>query len=153
MKPMGNKSVFLNRVRRCGVIVSTVCLLAMASGCGDGRPERASVSGKVLVDGKPLSKGNITFVPEGGRPSVARIQPDGSFELSCFDDDDGAIIGTHQVAISAKDIISEDNIKWHAPPKYSDYRNSGLTVEVTEPTDDLVIELTWEGEKKSRGRR
>ena len=105
----------------------------------------------VLIDGKPLHKGNITFVPEGGRPSAAKIESDGRFELRCFDDDDGALLGTHRVAVSAKDIISETNIKWHAPAEYSDYQTSGLTVEVTEAVDDLVIELTWDG-KKPRGK-
>ena len=98
----------------------------------------------VLLDGKPLDKGQLTFVPEGGRPSNAQIQPDGSFELRCFEEDDGAILGTHRVAVSSRTVYTEDNVKWHAPARYANYRTSGLTVEVTKAVDDLVIKLTSE---------
>lgn len=152
MKLQVSEHLVARVAKNAGLLLVALMLLS-AIGCGDGKPERATVAGTVLIDGEPLPKGNITFVPSGGRPSVARIQPDGSFELRCFDEDDGAIIGTHQVAISAKDIISEDNIKWYAPAKYSDYRDSGLTVEVTEATDDLVIELTWDVETKKKRRQ
>ena len=33
------------------------------------------------------------------------------------------------------------------PPKYADFRESGLVFTLTEPTDDLKIELTWDGGK------
>lgn len=137
-------------VKPAWVILAAACLAI--AGCDD-RPKRVSVEGVVLIDGKPVEKGNLVFVPEGGRPSSARIGPDGRFVLRCFEKDDGALLGTHRVAVSAKDIISENNIKWYAPPKYSDYRTSGITVEITEAVEDLVIELTWAGESQSvRGR-
>ena len=49
--------------------------------------------------------------------------------------------------VSANEIISDSKIRWFAPKKYADFRRSGLEVEVTEPTDSLVIELTWGGRK------
>lgn len=126
-----------------------VVLLFTVVGCEDGQPKRVSVAGRVLIDGEPLTRGNIMFVPEGGRPSSGTIGDDGRFVLRCFDSDDGALVGTHRVAISAKEIISENNVNWHAPPKYSDYTTSGLTYEINEPTDSLIIELTRDGEKSS----
>lgn len=133
------------------VFAATLALFAIcAIGCSDGLPQRVPVSGTVLVDGEPLNRGNLKFVPKGGRPSIAIIQDDGSFTLRCFDEDDGAIVGTHQVSISAKQFVTVNNIKWFAPAKYANHKTSGLTVEITEPTDDLTIELTWEGEKPNR---
>jgi hypothetical protein len=38
-------------------------------------------------------------------------------------------------------------MKWHAPKKYFRYKSSGLTEEITGPTDSLVINLTWDGGK------
>jgi hypothetical protein len=37
--------------------------------------------------------------------------------------------------------------RWHAPKKYIDHATSGLTVEISEPTDSLVINLSWDGGK------
>ena len=116
-------------------------------GCSDGRPDRVTVSGQVLIDGAPLSQGNIKFVPEGARPSAGTIEEDGRFTLTCYDGNDGVIPGRHRVQISANEILDESKVKWWAPKKYCDFRKSGLTFTITEPTDDLKIELTWDGGK------
>ena len=140
------------RARRllCG---SLACIIPLATlGCSDGRPKRVPVSGTVLIDGMPLTVGNIRFVPQDQRPSAGKLDGEGRFTLTCFDGNDGAVLGTHRVQISASEILSDSKVKWHAPKKYSDFRSSGLSVEITEPTDDVVIELTWDGEKR-RGKR
>lgn len=124
-----------------------VAFTAALSGCGDGRPSRVQVSGQVLIDGKPLTQGNIKFVPEGARPSAGKLDENGRFTLTCYDGNDGVIPGTHRVQISASEILKGNKVKWHAPPKYADYLKSGLSYELTEPTEDLTIELTWDGKK------
>jgi len=134
------------------VALGLIVLLAATVGCGDGRPKRVAVSGQVLIDGDPIPGGSIRFVPEGDRPAAAEIDEQGHFTLRCYDGEDGAVIGTHRVQVAARTIAGGKKVEWYAPKKYSDFRSSGLTVEVTEPVDDLVIELTWDG-KKPRGRR
>jgi hypothetical protein len=133
--------------------VRTACCLLYVSavitvtGCGDGRPNRVPVSGTVLIDGQPLKRGFVKFVPANGRPSLGEIREDGKFTLTCFDGGDGAILGTHRVQVSANRIISNTKIEWHAPPKYADFRTSELQIEVIEPVDDLTIELKSGGRK------
>lgn len=122
-------------------------LILLSAGCGDGRPARVTVSGQVLIDGKPLQQGNIKFVPEGARPSAGTIDENGRFTLTCFDGNDGVIPGTHRVQISASEILDNSKVKWWAPRKYSDFRTSELEFVINEPTDDLTIELTWDGGK------
>jgi hypothetical protein len=116
------------------------------TGC-DHRPARVPVSGVVLIDGQPLTRGNIKFVPVGGRPSSGAIGQDGKFTLMCYDGNDGAIPGTHRVQVAANRIISDSKIEWFAPRNYADFRNSGIEVNVEQPIDDLKIELTWGGKK------
>jgi hypothetical protein len=132
------------------VLEAWACALtfvAATSGCGDGRPERVPVAGIVLIDGQPLTRGNIKFVPNDGRPSAGKIGPDGHFSLTCYDGNDGALLGTHRVQVSSSNIISDSKIEWFAPQQYADFRTSGIEVEVTEGVDDLKIELTWGGKK------
>jgi hypothetical protein len=128
-------------------LIATALVLLSAVGCNDKRPLRVPVSGRVLIDGEPLTHGNVKFVPSGGRPSSAKIDGEGRFTLTCYDGEDGAIPGTHRVSVSASKILSDNKIEWFAPKKYADFRTSELSYEITEPTDDLTIELTWDGGK------
>ena len=124
-----------------------LCSVIVASGCGDGRPARVPVSGHVLIDGQPLTRGNVKFVPQNGRPSSGKIGDDGSFALTCYDGGDGALMGVHRVQVSANRIISDNKIEWFAPRNYSDFRTSGIEIEVTKPIGDLRIELKSNGKK------
>ena len=118
--------------------------LLFAVGCDD-RPVRVPVSGKVLIDGEPLAYGAVIFVPEGGRQSSGILDANGSFKLTCFEKDDGALIGMHRVQVLAGDTINNTTTKWYAPKKYADRRTSGLVQEIKGPTDSVVIDLTWKG--------
>ena len=126
-------------------IVVPICLVVLA-GC-DSRPTRVPVSGIVTIEGQPLIRGNIKFVPKNGRPSAGSIGPDGRFTLTCYDGNDGAVLGTHRVQVASNRIISDSKIEWFAPPKFADFRTSGIEVQITEPVDDLKIELSSEGKK------
>jgi hypothetical protein len=123
------------------------CAIATIGGCGDGRPARVAVSGVVLIDGQPLTRGFVKFVPTNGRPSVGAIAEDGKFVLTCFDGSDGAIPGVHRVQVSSNRIISNTKIEWYAPSKYADFRTSEIEIEVLEPVDNLTIELKSGGRK------
>ena len=136
--------VTASRVARCIPLLAFGLFVAIA-GC-DRHPPRVPVSGTVLIDGEPLSRGNIKFVPENGRPSAGTIGEDGKFTLTCYDGNDGAIPGKHRVQVSANRGISDTKIEWFAPRKYADFRTSGIEVEVNEPVDDLKIELSSGGQ-------
>jgi hypothetical protein len=125
-----------------------VLVIAAATGCGDGRPARVPVSGNVTIDGALVTRGNIKFVPENGRPSFGQIGADGRFTLTCYDGNDGAIRGKHRVQVDANRPISEKKMEIFTPKKYADFRTSGLEVVIEKPVDDLKIELTWGNEKK-----
>ena len=126
-----------------------VLILVAAVGCGDGRPKRVPVSGQVLVDGKPVKGGSIQFIPEGSRASSSDLDEDGRFSLRCFEKDDGAVTGTHRVKVAAR-AMEGGKLRWYAPEKYADIDLADITVEIEEPTDSLLIELTWKGSKKPR---
>jgi len=133
-------------------IVVVLCVLPLCCGCGrGGRPEIAPVSGQVLVDGQPLANGRIEFIPERSRSSYGNLDAEGRFELTCRDPGDGAVLGTHHIAVDGSEVLSTTNtvtkLKWHAPKKYASAATSGLTETISEPRKDLMINLSWDGGK------
>jgi hypothetical protein len=121
--------------------------LITSGGCGDGRPSRVPASGQVLIDGQPLKFGSVRFIPADHRASRGVLDENGRFTLSCFEDRDGAVVGKHSVEIEGSEMVNPDLRRWHAPKKYQDRQTSGLTQDISGPTDQLIINLTWGGEK------
>src|SRR4051812_47768457 len=103
-----------------------VCLVfAALAGCGNGRPTRVPVAGQVLIDGRPLTHGEIRFVSSVGRVSHGKLDKEGGFRLSCYEENDGALLGAHKVSITAAEGLGPTQTRWFAPKKYSDSRTSG----------------------------
>jgi hypothetical protein len=124
-------------------------LALMMAGCGDGLPKRVPVSGKVTIDGKPVTTGSVRFAPaEGGRLATGSINPDGTFALTTYTRGDGCVVGAHTVTIHACEDVSETARRWHVPKKYGSEGTSGLSYTIDGPTDSLQIELTWGGVKE-----
>jgi hypothetical protein len=121
--------------------------IAALPGCGDSRPATVRVSGKVLIDGKPVEFGHIQVIPNDARAASGELGAGGEFTLTTLRQDDGCATGRHVVTVIANETINAQSHRWHAPKKYASPATSGLMVDITEPTDSLVIELTWDGEK------
>jgi hypothetical protein len=74
-------------------------------GCGGSEGRLVKVKGVVTLDGKPLSKVIVTFVPtqEGGRVAFGLTKDDGSFQLTTRSMADGAQPGDYKVTLVARD--------------------------------------------------
>jgi len=120
--------------------------LAGIVGCSSGS-KIVPVSGIVLIDGHPLTHGKIQVAPAGERPAFAVIGPDGRFTLSTYGQADGVAIGTHPFAVVAHETLGPSSTKWHAPKKYASTETSGLTMTVEKATNDIVVNLSWDGGK------
>jgi hypothetical protein len=86
----------------CWILV----VLAMATGCSRSPYELAPVKGKVTIDGKPLSQAKVMFAPveagdsiDPGKPAFGLLADDGSFTLTTYKKNDGAVVGEHWVSI------------------------------------------------------
>lgn len=107
--------------------------------------------GTVTLDGKPLTTGSISFVPQAGRSASGIIQPDGTFTLTTYTPSDGAIVGHHQIAVqsyrrrkgAASDDAEESEFESLIPMRYASRGQSGLTFEVIAGQDN-VVELKLE---------
>ena len=117
--------------------------LAACLGCGPATPEVVPVTGKVLLDGQPLTVGRVLTTPSAGRGSNGLIGSDGTFELSTFGQRDGALIGRHKVAVVAyegKTGGPEAGLgKLLVPERYTNAETSGLTIDVDANEENTVV--------------
>jgi hypothetical protein len=123
--------------------------VALIAGCG--RPahqlETAPVHGKVTLDGKPLPSGYVVVPTARGRMASGKLQPDGNFVMTTYDEGDGVQVGTHPVIVNELPPDEFSPVPAHErvpiPTRYTSAGTSGLTVEVKRDEDNfLEINLT-----------
>lgn len=134
-------------------------LLSFLIGCGDdGRPPLVPVSGVVTLDNEPVAGAAVMFMPlAGGRPAQGVTDAAGKFRLSTFEDNDGALVGNHQVTITKVEVtgmtatadglsglVDPSQIKetWIIPQKYAQPDSSGLSATVAKGMDEVTFSLT-----------
>ncbi len=120
-------------------------------GCGSGRPRTVPVRGKISYLGKVVPNGTIMFMPTSGKEATGEIGPDGSFTLTTFEKDDGAIPGQYTVVIVARadmtNRLPEDRDPLPppiVPMKYTSIATSPLRAEVKDEVNQIDFELNNE---------
>lgn len=90
-------------------VLSVLSVCWVLCGCRGSRYEIAEVRGTVTCNGKPVPKGIVIFspIPEDrgsiedrpGKPGTAKTDENGNFVLSTYGDQDGAVVGKHEVSL------------------------------------------------------
>jgi hypothetical protein len=121
---------------------SAVTVLAISGCSGVKTPPVGQVGGIVTLDGQPLTKGQVQFVPDSskgtkGRMAGGLIGNDGRFSLTAFKPGDGALVGFHKVVVICEEEMPAFDPKSPPPPpkslipiRYTDANTSGFTAEV-----------------------
>lgn len=130
-------------------------------GCGESGLATYPVQGIVrFPDGKVLRGGSIEFeCSDGERPVLATgmIGPDGTFVLGTKTKDDGAIAGTHRVAVfsgyQVGNGVERPGLieKAKLDEKYRSFRTSGLTMQTGKEPSTLIIEVDYAKELQETG--
>jgi hypothetical protein len=146
------KRLFAN----CGIVLVAAWGLC---GCSPSVPTGKIVPsvmarGVLLYRGEPLPFHQITVMPDDDRPAVGITREDGTFVLGTNRPADGAVSGTHPVAVRYVGPPSADPAEgmnvFTKPPapsvkidkKYQNASTSGLSVEIPpQGTSDLEIDL------------
>jgi hypothetical protein len=122
-------------------------LLLAAIGCG-GSDRRAEIRGTVLLDGKPLPTGTISFTPTEANPgpSSGGAIVDGEYVVS---ESQGVTVGTNKVVIRSTQPTGRktmlrpgemiDEWKQIIPPKYNDMSEIVCTVKRGENRIDFDL--------------
>lgn len=141
-----SERLIMNIVYRSVLFLSIATAVLITAGCNRG-PKLVKVSGRVLIDGKPLEKGFVQVIPKDQRAATGQIDKEGRYTLTTFEAGDGCVLGTHEVTVLANESRGPTALHWFAPKKYSEPNTSGLTLEIKEETDSADINLTWDGGK------
>ncbi|MDB5346703.1 MAG: hypothetical protein JWP89_5080 [Schlesneria sp.] len=134
-------------LRRCFCAWMSATSIMIVSGCGaKSGPERANVSGEVTLDGQPVEKGVIAFVPDGATqgPTAGAAILGGKYATP---PGSGPVLGTHRVEITAHRMamvvegagiggggvgpsggVAMEKSQMYVPTQYN--KNSTLTFEV-----------------------
>lgn len=124
-------------------------VLCLSVGCSkSGGPGLGYVEGVITLDDKPLDGAEVSFEPEGGRPSIAFTDNEGHYVLMFTGSQEGAVIGKHTVRIlSARGASGGegDEPKVESRPELLPARynvDSELTVEVKSGSNQCDFDLT-----------
>jgi hypothetical protein len=146
-----------------GFPLALLLVLAIAlPGCGNsGQVKVYPVKGRVMYEGKPMVGGGaISLVPvvdQPGKTAAGTIQPDGTFVLGTYTENDGSMTGEFRVvifqetvkegtptadgtapgAVSTSTVAPADRI----PLIYANDRESPLQITVEPKANELVLEL------------
>jgi hypothetical protein len=107
-----------------------VVLALPLAGCGGGSYKTAPVSGRVTLDGRPLAKAQVTFVPVAGTGEKEPLSSshgitdnDGRYTLAIIDQaggtTEGAVVGKHKVMIQGGITDPKRARQKNLPPRYN----------------------------------
>jgi hypothetical protein len=157
-------------IMRWTVWTLSVAVTLAASGCGGEAPPNRDpvfpIKGVVTYKGKPVAGADVTFFcQEKDRSAFGRTDKDGSFQLTTFGSNDGAVAGKHTVTVQlienseADKPVAPIDSPDYAPPttqdvtraaravrsglprKYADQKTSDLTVEVKADGNNPDVKL------------
>ena len=125
-----------------------LCLAAVAAfllagaGCGGGVARLYKVSGKVTLDGQPVSEATVQFEPidpaGGQKPASGRTGRDGTFSLTTNTSGDGAMAGKYKVAI--KKVVSAGNDAFAQKPEG----------DTTDPKRMMELQQQWNAKQSKQ---
>ena len=133
-------------------LLLTAIVLSLAAGCGQrgNYPALGSVSGKVTLDGTPVSGAMIEFTPvSDGRPSSGETDSAGNYTLQYTSAAEGARIGEHAVKISTFRQGFEyggaegfEDVKGRTEEIPKKYFENPIVIEVKAGSNTIDLELT-----------
>lgn len=125
-------------------LLGLLALSAFPMACGSGNARVDPVRGEVFVQGKPAEGAAVHLHPrdkEKCRPAFATVEADGTFQMTTFAKNDGAVPGDYVVTIVWRDERTEDGETIYSADKlgdrYSKADTSTLKATVTTGANEL----------------
>jgi hypothetical protein len=134
-------------------ITAALVVVIAAAGCNSKGPVLPAVvpaKGVIqLASGQPIREGRLELSPKdvGGVEAFGDVKSDGSFTLTTYKRDDGAVPGRYVVKISPYNYAGPGGnpvpirSAGQIPGKYLEAETSKLEVEIKKPDNDLHLRL------------
>ena len=153
--PLPHSSDRMISISARSLVAFSLLAILFMSGCGNGQLQTYPVSGQLkFEDGTVPRFGDIEFYNATHKINArGKINRDGTFTVSTYGEDDGAVVGKHRIVIIqivgsqflAHNKESEQIVHDHGKlinQRYGDYRTSDL--ECTIVDKENKVELTLE---------
>jgi hypothetical protein len=142
---------------RSGLSWSMLVGILFAWGCSSSPPpttiHEALVRGVVTLNGRPLSRGTVTFLPQSTSreridPGIARIEPDGSFWVgnANLSKPAGVKPGRYRATVLAMDRRTDGSpgppAQLMIPEKYTDEASTPFEFEIVEGQNRFRLDMT-----------
>jgi hypothetical protein len=132
------------------VLLGSLVICSLATGCGKSK---GTVSGKVTYQGKPLTSGLVTFVPEKGAAVYSPIDAEGKYRV------ENVPLGLAKISVGEGNAGNQEappkprnpggmtefmvpkNKGLNIPAKFKDPEASGITHQVEQGTRERDIDL------------
>lgn len=130
-------------------VAASCLLLCAAPGCSRA-PKIAKVTGRVTLQGQPITQGKIQFRPQVGPIAAAELGPNGEYTLTTKKRGDGSIVGPCAVSISPKTYaapapgaaVPQPPPGQVIPPKFHEFSTSNLQRTVENKDNVFDFELS-----------
>ena len=126
------------------ILLFSIC--GMLTGCGTSN--ESTVSGKVTLDGQPLSTGTVTFHPVAGGPAAyGQIQADSSYRLKTGSAA-GLALGSYVVTVVATESpklseeAGEEIPPLLTPERYGEVKQTDLEFTIRPGDNKIDLALT-----------
>ncbi|MBC8355434.1 MAG: hypothetical protein H8E66_25940 [Planctomycetes bacterium] len=130
--------------------VFLLLFVALVAGCSNDRLPTFAVQGQVVFsDGSPVRTGSIELKSvQHSVQARGDIASDGSFQLTTYEENDGAVEGVHKCVVVQLVMVEElSNFKPSTEgvvdPRFGSYTTSELECRISE-SDDNRVKLTVE---------
>jgi hypothetical protein len=129
-------------------LIATAVVVSALPGCGRSDVSLGKVRGMVTLDGSPIPDVMVNFSPEeGGRPSSARTDSRGQYNLIYSTNSMGAVVGKHVVTLTSSreftdEELADPNVTLRTSDLAKELANWSKQVEVTAGSNTIDLELT-----------
>lgn len=140
-------SRMMPNVARAPASTVAVAAAVLLIGCSRTAPDLAPLSGTVVLDGRPLERGLVQFVPESGTGPAAVGSIAGGRFVAETAGQRGAMPGRYRVRIEARALpVDETDTlpKSLIPARYGNPSTSGIGYVVV-ASQDNVVEIALQG--------
>jgi hypothetical protein len=115
------------RLLAIGQIAAIICFALPGCSSHSNRPETAPVRGRVTYQGKPVTGASVEFLcPGAPRPAEGTTDESGNYQLTTFEPNDGAVIGTHVVTVVKYSSVPEQSAEAVKKPMDREARDRAI---------------------------